>query len=64
MGDAGEAFLEKLQFLSGVSVHASQGKVGSTALDGSWQLEVSRPFPRQVSFPFTEDMLDTYEAVA
>lgn len=64
MGDVGEEFIEKLQFLSGVSVHASQGKVGSTALDGSWQLEVAHPFPRQVSFPFTEDLLDTYEAVA
>lgn len=64
MGDAGEEFLEKMQFLTGVSIHASQGKVGSTALNGSWQLEVAHPFPRSVKFPFTDDLLETYEAVA
>ena len=63
VGDAGEAFLEKLQFLTGVSVHASQGKVSSTAHGGSWQLEVALPFPHQAKFPFTHDLLDTYEAV-
>ena len=63
VGDAGEAFLEKLQFLTGVSVHASQGKVSSTAHGGSWQLEVAMPFPRQAKFPFTHDLLDTREAI-
>ncbi len=63
VGDAGEEFLEKLHFLAGVSVHASQGKVGSTALNGSWQLDVAHPFPHQAKFPFTDDLLETYEAV-
>ncbi len=63
VGDAGEEFLEKLHFLAGVSVHASQGKVGSTALNGSWQLDVAHPFPDKAKFPFTDDLLETYEAV-
>lgn len=62
-GDAGEEFLAKLQYLTGVSVHASKGKVGSPAFNGSWQLEVSHPFPQEIKFPFTDDLLETYEAV-
>lgn len=63
VGDAGEEFLEKLHFLAGVSIHAAEGKVGSTALNGSWQLDVAHPFPHKAKFPFTDDLLDTYEAV-
>jgi hypothetical protein len=62
-GDAGEEFLEKLQYLTGVSIHASQGRVSSTARGGSWQLDTSHPFPRQAKFPFTHDLLETYESV-
>ncbi|KPQ34493.1 MAG: protein of unknown function (DUF4347) [Phormidesmis priestleyi Ana] len=62
-GEAGEAFLKKLQFLVGVSVHASKGKVGSTVLNGSWQLEIAYPFEHRARFPFTDDLLETYEAV-
>ena len=62
-GDAGEEFLEKMQYLAGVTIHASRGKVGSIALNGSWKLDVSHPFPRQAKFPFTDDLLETYEAV-
>ncbi|MFK8183189.1 MAG: DUF4347 domain-containing protein [Phormidesmis sp.] len=62
-GDAGEEFLAKMQYLAGVTVHASRGKVGSTALNGSWKLDVSYPFPNHAKFPFTEDLLETYEAV-
>jgi hypothetical protein len=61
-GEVGRAFLEKLQYLTGVSVHASSGKVGSTLLNGSWQLEVALPFPQQAKFPFTEDLLTAYSA--
>lgn len=63
VGDAGKAFLEKLQFLTGVSIHASQGRVSSTAHGGSWQLEVALPFPHEAPFPFTHDLLDTRETV-
>lgn len=62
-GDAGEEFLEKMHYLAGVTVHASRGKVGSTALNGSWKLDVSHPFPCRAKFPFTADLLETYEAV-
>ena len=62
-GDAGEEFLEKMHYLAGVTIHASRGKVGSTALNGSWKLDVSHPFPRHAKFPFTADLLETYEAV-
>lgn len=62
-GDAGEEFLEKIQYLAGVTIHASRGKVGSIALNGSWKLDVSHPFPRPAKFPFTADLLETYEAV-
>ena len=62
-GDAGEEFLEKMQYLAGVTIHASRGKVGSTAVDGSWQLDVSHPFPHPAKFPFTADLLETYEAI-
>lgn len=63
-GDAGRDFLENLHYLTGVSVHASKGNVGSTASNGSWQLEVAYPFPRQTIFPFTNDLLETYQAAA
>jgi len=62
-GDAGEEFLEKMQYLAGVTIHASRGKVGSIALNGSWKLDVSHPFPHFAKFPFTADLLETYEAV-
>lgn len=62
-GDAGEEFLQKMHYLAGVTIHASRGKVGSIALDGSWKLDVSHPFPRSAKFPFTADLLETYEAV-
>ena len=62
-GDAGEEFLEKIQYLAGVTIHASRGKVGSIALNGSWKLDVAHPFPQRAKFPFTADLLETYEAV-
>jgi hypothetical protein len=62
-GEVGEEFLEKLQYLAGVSVHASQGRVSSTARGGSWQLDIAHPFPCQAKFPFTTDLLETYESV-
>ncbi|MEL7521407.1 MAG: DUF4347 domain-containing protein, partial [Cyanobacteria bacterium J06553_1] len=63
-GEAGLELLEKLHFLTGVSVHASRGKVGSTTLNGSWQLETTYPFACEAKFPFTDDLLETYKAVA
>ena len=62
-GDAGSEFLENLHHLVGVSVHASNSKVGSMVQGASWQLKVSYPFPRQAKFPFTDDLLETYDAV-
>ena len=62
-GEAGQTFIEHLHYLVGVSVHAAQGKVGSKALNGSWQLDVAHPFPHQAKFPFTDDLLETYESV-
>ncbi len=63
-GEVGEEFLEKFQYLAGVRIHASQGRVSSTARGGSWQLDTTHPFPQQkVEFPFTQDLLETYESV-
>ncbi|MEM9151061.1 MAG: DUF4347 domain-containing protein [Cyanobacteria bacterium P01_F01_bin.3] len=62
-GEVGQAFLERLHYLVGVSIHASEKKVGSTALNGSWKLDVAYPFPHQAKFPFTKDLLETYDAV-
>lgn len=62
-GAAGMALLENLSYLTGVNIHASEGKVGSTDVQGSWQLEVALPFQRPTKFPFTNDLLETYEAV-
>ncbi|MEO0647515.1 MAG: DUF4347 domain-containing protein [Cyanobacteria bacterium J06650_10] len=61
--EVGEMFIENLQHLVGVSVHAAQGKVGSCMQGGSWRLDVSYPFPREAKFPFTDDLLETYDAV-
>jgi hypothetical protein len=58
-GDVGEEFLNKLQYLAGVSIHASQGRVSSSACGGSWQLNIAHPFPAQAKFPFTNDLLET-----
>ena len=54
---AGESFIEHLQHLIGVSIHAANRRVSSSAAGGSWQLEVAYPFPHQAKFPFTEDLL-------
>jgi len=62
-GQAGMELLENLHYLTGVSIHASEGKVGGTGVNGSWQLEVALPFQRPTKFPFTNDLLETYEAV-
>jgi len=62
-GEVGQAFLEHLHYLVGVSIHASEKKVGSIALNGSWQLDIAYPFPHQAKFPFTEDLLESYDAV-
>jgi len=62
-GEVGQAFLERLHHLAGVSIHASEQKVGSIALNGSWKLDIAFPFPHQAKFPFTEDLLETYDAV-
>ena len=62
-GEVGQSFLERLHYLVGVSIHASQRKVGSIALNGSWNLDIAYPFPHQSEFPFTEDLLETYDAV-
>ena len=62
-GDVGAAFIENLQHLVGVSVHAAQGKVGSHVQGGSWRLDISYPFPHEAKFPFTDDLLETYDAV-
>lgn len=56
-GDAGESFIEHLQHLAGVSIHAANRRVSSSAAGGSWQLEVSYPFPHEAKFPFMEDLL-------
>ncbi|MEL7331586.1 MAG: DUF4347 domain-containing protein [Cyanobacteria bacterium J06560_2] len=61
--EAGLAFLENLHHLVGVSIHTAKGKVGSTAQGGSWQLDVSFPFPHRAEFPFTDDLLETYATV-
>lgn len=62
-GKVGLELLENLHYLTGVNIHASEGKVGSTSVNGSWQLEVALPFQRPTKFPFTNDLLETYEAV-
>lgn len=62
-GKVGQAFLEHFHHLVGVSIHASKQKVGSIALNGSWKLDVAYPFPHQAKFPFTDDLLETYDAV-
>lgn len=56
-GEAGAAFIEHFQYLTGVSLHAAKHRVSSSSAGGSWQLEVSYPFPHQAKFPFTEDLL-------
>ena len=54
---AGAAFLEHLQYLVGVRIHASQSNVGSITLQDSWALEVSHPFPQEAVLPFTQKVM-------
>ena len=62
-GRVGQDFLERLHFLIGVSIHASNRRVGTLAEEGSWQLNVAFPFPHRSRFPFTDDLLASYEGV-
>lgn len=62
-GEAGQAFVEHFHHLIGVSIHAANSRVSSRAAGGSWQLNVSYPFPHQAKFPFAEDLLDSYEVI-
>ena len=59
-GEVGMAFVEHLHYLTGVSVHAADRRVGSPETGGSWELGVAYPFARRAEFPFTEDLLDDY----
>lgn len=61
--EVGESFVESLQYLAGVSVHAASGRVSSNVQGGSWRLDVSCPFPHEARFPFTNDLLQTYDAI-
>ncbi len=61
--EVGRTFIENLHHLVGVSVHAARGKVGSKVQGGSWRLDVAYPFPHKAKFPFTNDLLETYDAV-
>ncbi|MEL7512712.1 MAG: DUF4347 domain-containing protein [Cyanobacteria bacterium J06554_3] len=59
--ETGRTFVEKLHHLVGVSIHASSRKIGTLAVEGSWQLDISYPFPHKAQFPFTDDLLKSYE---
>lgn len=60
-GDAGEAFIRKLECFTGANVAASKTVTGNVALGGNWLLEVkTQEF--EVSCPFEAEVLTTYQS--
>lgn len=60
-GATGQAFLENLHYLVGVSIHATRGNFDSVSTGNPWRLDVSYPFPHEAMHPFSDEPLVRHE---